>query len=820
MGLADFLKGFGNTKTAIDEAPTQNVRGQPVKTIEVGTTGTQIYGGYLSEEHIAELRGRPWQETIDKIRRSDPNVKMTLQALKLPLKSSHWFFNTVEESEMAEMQKRLIEKVLFHDINKPFTKLIGEIVTMIDCGFSLFEITHEAKIGDAELGDYTSIKSIAFRAQKTIERWNVDKDGNLISVYQIAYGDLGKTVELDSRFLLHFAPEAEGDNFEGISVLRAMYGNWLRKNHFLKLLAAGIEKFAIPTPVLTVPEGKENSPEYDAAVRVLKAYTSNQSNYITKPAGWDISFPNAAKFDAENIRQTVNMENQEMVNSILASFLILGQNGASGNRALGDTLSDFFKLTIQQYADHIAEQMQRKIFEPLIKMNFGDVPCLVELKCEGLSDVADSTWATMLATLKNGGMLTPDKTLEAFIRERCKLPEMEVAQTALPALAPNAPETTTPPNGVKLSEMKLAAGKSASKQKETANLIRDTHKELKNIYGTYLSIMGEEFIQSILKERAKLSDAKAMKAIMDAEIKRTADYKTALKYALTKATYLAQKQAQKQMGSKVLKLAERTLQEFKLGVSREDRLAKLEKEIAAAMDDLSLAESLFATNPTNPAYIKAVKEARDVFASLTSEATAIYSDIGSLSAKALASIEARAALTIDSQIGDMVKNIGFQFITSEPSTDSDSQLEKDLSDRLDKFLESGTVEIGSSVMSAQVVNDARIATAKDLQAGDDIESFTYVAVHDDKTTELCEYLDGRTFAADDPNADRFNPPLHYNCRSYFAINMRSFENNPPITEGQPKLTDQMQKQMNLSEKKTNVKKISNCNHKKSKRGLK
>lgn len=816
MGLADFLKGFSENKQSPKDVPTQNVRGQPVKTIEVGTTGTQIYGGYLSEEHISELRGRPWQETIEKIRRSDPNVKMTLQALKLPLKSSHWFLDTTEESEMAEMQKRLIEKVLFHDINKPFTKLIGEIVTMIDCGYSLFEVTHQAIIGDAELGDYTSIKSIAFRAQKTIERWNVDKDGNLISVYQIAYGDLGKTVELDSRFLLHFAPEAEGDNFEGISVLRAMYGNWLRKNHFLKLLAAGIEKFAIPTPVLTVPEGKENSPEYDAAVRVLKAYTSNQSNYITKPAGWDITFPNAAKFDAENIRQTVNMENQEMVNSILASFLILGQNGASGNRALGGTLSDFFKLTIQQYADHIGEQMQRKIFEPLIKMNFGNVPCMVELKCEGLSDVADSTWAGMLKTLKDGNLITPDKTLEAFVRERCKLPEAEIKTEILPAPAPDA----TAPNGVKLSEMKFANVKSASKQKETANLIRDTHKELKNIYGTYLSIMGEEFIQSILKQREKLSDSKAMKAIMDAEIKRTADYKTAVKYALTKATYLAQKQAQKQIGSKSFKLSEITLQEFKLGVSREDRLAKLENQIAAAMDDLSLAESLFAVNPTNPNYIKAVKEARDVFASLTSEATAIYSDIGSLSAKALASIEARATLTIDSQIGDMVKNIGFQFITSEPSTDSDSQLEKDMSDRLDKFLESGTIEVGSSVMSAQVVNDARISTAKDLEADDGVESFTYVAVHDDKTTELCDYLDGRTFAANDPNADRYNPPLHYNCRSYFAINMRSFQNNPEITEGQPKLTDQMQKQMNLSEQKTNVKKISNCKSKKSKRGLK
>lgn len=43
--------------------------------------------------------------------------------------------------------------------------------------------------------------------------------------------------------------------------------------------------------------------------------------------------------------------------------------------------------------------------------------------------------------------------------------------------------------------------------------------------------------------------------------------------------------------------------------------------------------------------------------------------------------------------------------------------------------------------------------------------FEYVAIEDDRTTELCQSLHGTKRPKDDPFWDQFTPPNHYNCRS-------------------------------------------------------
>ena len=43
--------------------------------------------------------------------------------------------------------------------------------------------------------------------------------------------------------------------------------------------------------------------------------------------------------------------------------------------------------------------------------------------------------------------------------------------------------------------------------------------------------------------------------------------------------------------------------------------------------------------------------------------------------------------------------------------------------------------------------------------------YTYVAVMDDRTTDLCATLDGMTRPKDDPVWQTLTPPNHYNCRS-------------------------------------------------------
>jgi SPP1 gp7 family putative phage head morphogenesis protein len=777
MGLLELIKGSLGVGQA-EEKEVAEVNGQPIKVIEVGSSGTEVYGGYISEEYLAELRGRDWSDTIDKMRRSDGNVRMAINAIKLPLKSSNWFISPIDDSPEAELQKRLLEKALFEDTGRSFTKLLGEILTCLEFGYSIFELTFKPKLNDPELGHYNTLKSIAYRSQRTIERWNVDKSGCLQSILQLADGDLGKSVNLDARFILHFAPDQEGDNFEGMSILRGMYGSWLRKNHFLKLMAAGIEKYAIPIPILEVPEGKENSPEYKNAIAALKKFTSNQSNYITFPQGWKLDIKTTV-FEAEKIRNTIEFENKEMVNSILASFLILGQGGASGNRALGDTLSDFFGQTLTYVADHIVEQIHEKVFKPLIKMNFGDRKLLVELRCDGLQEKADKTWAEMISALISGGSVKYDRQLEEYIREKFKLPKIDDetrAQTTTPT-----PDQTNP---LQLSEKKK------SKQREAVTLMRETSKGLSQIFKAYLKTLGTEYIESMLKEWDKASSSNEIKAALKADISVPGDYLEGVKTILTMASFEAKQQV------KAIFPKGKKLSEFRLATSFEKKAKDQQIKLEQSVDELMKATETFVNDPLNSDAKAALRDARNRFNEQSVSSRKLYEQ--SLSNFEIQKIKAKAELLLDSQVSDLKKSLGLQYQTSLPSTDSENTIRKDLQERLEVVTSGPIVVSGPDILASQTVNEARLEESRS-SGSDEIESYTFVAVDDENTSEICSELSGRTFAPNDPNLDRYSPPLHHNCRSYLAVNLKSFNGNPEIDSSKLELSKAAQKAITLSE---------------------
>jgi len=103
MGLLDYILGRNYTDLTPTPATTERVRGVEVKVVEIGTPGTEIYAGYLSEEYLKELTGKDWADKVDMMRRSDANVRMVLNAIKLPLKSSPWTIAVREQSEEAEL---------------------------------------------------------------------------------------------------------------------------------------------------------------------------------------------------------------------------------------------------------------------------------------------------------------------------------------------------------------------------------------------------------------------------------------------------------------------------------------------------------------------------------------------------------------------------------------------------------------------------------------------------------------------------------------------------------------------------------------------
>lgn len=131
--------------------------------------------------------------------------------------------------------------------------------------------------------------------------------------------------------------------------------------------------------------------------------------------------------------------------------------------------------------------------------------------------------------------------------------------------------------------------------------------------------------------------------------------------------------------------------------------------------------------------------------------------------KLLSKLKTRNQLLIGKQIGDLKKVIEFAYLTSEDTTDSEAQIREDLEDSAVGWLDGTAMVAGGDLTAASVINSAREAFFWDEEVLEEIEAFEFV--NGDPVTPICDDLAGTTFAKDDPNAFRYTPPLHWNCKS-------------------------------------------------------
>lgn len=67
--------------------------------------------------------------------------------------------------------------------------------------------------------------------------------------------------------------------------------------------------------------------------------------------------------------------------------------------------------------------------------------------------------------------------------------------------------------------------------------------------------------------------------------------------------------------------------------------------------------------------------------------------------------------------------------------------------------------------SFEAINEARYQFFSDPALDGFVEALEYSAILDDRTTEICNQLNGQTYAIDDEVWSTFRPPNHFNCRS-------------------------------------------------------
>jgi hypothetical protein len=750
------------TRALADDKPVQAEGGPKPVVVHVtplGSSGSLNWAGYPSEEYLSTLTGTGAAEVFDKMRRSESQVKMVTAAVMHPILGASWEVEPGAENDpVAEMHAKFCEHILFSDMDKPWPKFLREVLSFIVFGYSLFERTHKIVTDHPKWGTYVGIRAFGFRSQKTLERWHLDKTtGKLLYVEQYAYGDLSRTVKIPAEFLTIFTLDKEGDNYEGISPLRAVYGAWLRKQEYLKLQAIGIEKFAVPTPIGKIPAGKQDSPEAENFKEALRIYTSHQSNYITMPTGdWAIDFSDN-DFDPAKVQVAIDAEDRNIVKGFMANFLELGMSTAGGSWALSFDQSDFFLSTLEHIAEIIAEEITATAIREVIDLKFGPQPVYPRLKCRGISDDAGAELATALKTLADGKIIIPDDQLEENVRRRFKLPkrsmdgQREVTQPAAPGgfgfteklekLKARRPDLVA--KGL-LGEMPdFAFNRIRLAEVEAKAQIGEGGKTLKELMQEQLREIGQDAVTKIKRRLDQATPAQRANARAGVSLGGGVAYRQALTETLAGIAGLALEKARKEVPRK---------SGVRLG-GEENGIKLASKVWPVSIDDL----------PT------------------------------SLAAK----IRKRAQLLTDTQLADLEKAIFFSFDSSVASTDSAAIIAKDIEENLEDYVTGPSVQAAAGNTAATMVNEARNAFFFEPEVLEEIESFTFV--NGDPVSPVCQELAGTTFAKDDPEAARYFPPLHHNCKSYIVANLVGGKRNPKIDDGGLVPSKANQKYVTLSE---------------------
>jgi hypothetical protein len=715
------------------------------QTQATGNSGTQIFGGYFSEEYLATLRGKTAAKKWDEMRRSESQISMLMNAIMNPIKAANWEVEPHDSGNADSVKQAALCSMAIKDMID-FNTFKHEALTVIPFGFSLFEVVDSVVFNHPIFGTFNGLKSLSFRSQKTIENWILEpKTGRLIGVNQFTYSDLGGSQFLPGEFLLVFTHAKEGDNYEGISALRPMLGAYSRKELYLKLAAIGVEKYAVGTPVGTVPKGKERTTEYTEFKKTLQNYTSHECAYITLPEGWKVEIMRG-EFDASKIKELLTFENTEFANAVVGNFLALGMNGGGGAYALGANLGEFFTTGIQSYADLVCDGINRSLFPRLIRLNYGEQAGYPKLKVSGISDKAGKELAETIKFLTDARALDPDKPFKETIRKLYKFPKPDpTTATALPVIPAGASANYPKPNDPVVDPVtgkqkafnvnQLSETRMTLADKKYVAAFDRNKANVKTVMKEQLPVMYKQLRDALKKKYNSLSGSDKILAAKSLEMPGKIGYRAALRDALSDVATQSLAAARKMVPDK-----------------------------------------------------KHIK---------LSEYDALPPNIRKL-------IDVQSMLVAETQAADIEKIVFFQFTSAATSMDDIDAILNEVDAAVEPSLDGATgdgmsIDAAAGDAVAHVTQQSSLSFLMDADVMEGIESFTFT--NEDPVSDICQELAGTTFAPDDPDLDRYTPPLHHNCKSRLVPNLKGDSDNPDIDRGGVSLTQKALDSITLSEPK-------------------
>lgn len=430
---------------------------------EIGATGTVAYAGFLGQdEYDSDLKGTKAIKVYERMM-NDSQVQAMMLVFTLPMRSALPKFEPASDDEKDIEIAQTTEAALLNMKGQLWDDFIRQAFRgTLGYGHSVFETIFTDKDGkpnyvEANGRQVLAPYKLAPRLQKTLYRWHIDRNGDLLGVQQFVFvstvapetdvyaGDIGanpqlyssgswKFIDLPRDRIVYFGFDVEGANYLGRSILRAAYKNWYYKDVLLKISALAAERHGLGIPYAIT---KQNLPprEEAALINALRSLHAHEKQYLlvseaSLADGGNLGMPPIGIMDMRSQGTRRNNEDilyhdRQMSVSMLADFLTLGSQAVGSFAMHRDKRSAFYDALLGVKRP-FEDAFQQQVVVPFVDLNYGPQKAYPKFGLTGLESKDSDSVSRAIALLTGAGLITPTAETEQDLRQEMDLPLLAV----------------------------------------------------------------------------------------------------------------------------------------------------------------------------------------------------------------------------------------------------------------------------------------------------------------------------------------------------------------------------------------------------------
>lgn len=375
----------------------------------------------ISTETLTELKGWTGSCNFKKMSKNDGIVGGIINAYINPITSATWTIKEIENATSEEEEIREVLNAWFFEVND-FNVLLIKILGMLSVGFSCFEMYYRPFEYN---GKTYMMPVLEERVQTSIYNINYKEDLVKQLTTENSY------VDIPLKNLVFFTFRQEGTDLRGVSLLRQAYKDYKDKVEIKGMAKKGIARSILGLPIGKVPKNvNQDSNEYsafeEAIIDLGERDSDGMSDSLVIPENYSVELL-TSDFNIDELEKYLAYYDTQMTLSVLAQFLLLGQNGNGGAYALGRDQSDMFLDGLQYIVKYIEQVFNKEIIYPTVQINFEEQD-VEKFGIAGLNlnKKNNKEFADTLKVLLDAKILKPELEDEVQIRKMYDLPEIDL----------------------------------------------------------------------------------------------------------------------------------------------------------------------------------------------------------------------------------------------------------------------------------------------------------------------------------------------------------------------------------------------------------